>query len=256
VLILLPPSEGKSTPSRGASLSLEGLSFPVLTSARHDVLDSLVTLCEGDVGKAATVLGLGVTQSGEVARNAALVTAPTARADKVYAGVLYEALDLATLDAAAKRRASRQIRIMSSLFGVVPPSDRIPAYRLSGDVKLPGIGPLSTYWSKHLAAPLAEESGDSLVIDLRSSTYASFWRPAKGTAAKVLSVRVLHEHNGTRKVVSHFNKATKGRLVRALLSTEGSPRRPQQFVELLRDLGWTVEDGPKPGVVDVVVSEL
>jgi hypothetical protein len=70
---------------------------------------------------------------------------------------------------------------------------------------------------------------------------------------------VLHEVDGTRKVVSHFNKATKGRLVRSLLEDGGNPATPKRFAEQLRDLGWQVEVGPqgKHGIqLDVVVAEL
>ena len=72
------------------------------------------------------------------------------------------------------------------------------------------------------------------------------------------TVRVLHEQNGTRKVVSHFNKATKGRIVRALLEDGVNPRTPARLAEALRDLGWTVEETPAKGAVqlDVVVTEL
>ncbi len=73
------------------------------------------------------------------------------------------------------------------------------------------------------------------------------------------TVRVLHETNGKRQVVSHFNKATKGRLVRALLEDGGNPRTPAALADLLRDLGWKVEEG-EPGrkgtQLDVVVSEI
>ncbi|HEX5770777.1 MAG TPA: peroxide stress protein YaaA, partial [Nocardioidaceae bacterium] len=205
------------------------------------------------------VLGLGKTQTDEVLRNAALRTAPTARADEVYSGVLYEALDLPTLEAAARRRATSRVAIASALFGLVRPGDRIPAYRLSGSVSLPGIGPVSTFWGSHLDQAVQEAAGRRLVVDLRSSTYASFWRPDSETARRVVTVRVLHEVNGTRKVVSHFNKATKGRLVRSLLEDGGNPATPKRFAEQLRDLGWQVEVGPqgKHGIqLDVVVAEL
>jgi uncharacterized protein len=65
--------------------------------------------------------------------------------------------------------------------------------------------------------------------------------------------------DGKRKVVSHFNKATKGRLVRALLDDGGRPGSPARFAEQLRDLGWTVEVGSqgRHGTrLDVVVTEL
>ncbi|HSE08269.1 MAG TPA: peroxide stress protein YaaA [Nocardioidaceae bacterium] len=263
MLILLPPSEGKTAPRRGKPLDLARLSFPTLADARSEVLDSLVTLCTtgaaGDAGKAAEVLGLGKTQADEVLRNAELTSAPTARADQVYSGVLYEALDLASLDSAARRRATSWVAIASGLFGLVRPGDRIPAYRLSGSVSLPGIGQVSTFWGGRLDESVRQAAGRGLVVDLRSSTYASFWRPAPETARRVVTVRVLHEVDGERKVVSHFNKATKGRLVRALLEDGGGSKTPTGFAQHLRELGWTVELGAagRHGTqLDVVVAEL
>ncbi len=42
MLILLPPSEGKTAPRRGNRLDLDRLSFPGLTHARREMLDALV----------------------------------------------------------------------------------------------------------------------------------------------------------------------------------------------------------------------
>jgi len=257
VLILLPPSEGKSAPRRGKPLNLDALDFTALSPAREAVLDALVEHCATAPEAAAKALGLGPTQAEHVAANARLREAPAARADRIYTGVLYDALGLGTLEGAAKGRATRWLGIMSSAFGVVRPSDPIPAYRLSGDTNLPGIGIVSSYWRDHLDQVLAPAAGTGLVIDLRSGMYAGFWRPS--AAAKVATVRVLHEHNGQRKVVSHFNKATKGRIVRALLQDGSKPANPARLAEHLTSLGWTVELGVpgKNGTqLDVVVSEL
>jgi uncharacterized protein len=263
VLMLLPPSEGKKPPRRGSSLQQPRLSFPSLHAPREEVLSALVRLCTtdhpADLQEAARTLGLGTTQADEVLRNARLNEAPTARADRVYSGVLYEALDLASLDVSARRRATSWIAIVSGLFGLVRPSDHIPAYRLSGDVTLPGIGSVSTYWNRRLDGAVREAAGKGLVVDLRSSMYASFWRPETDLAPKVVTVRVLHEVDGSRKVVSHFNKATKGKIVRALLEDGGSPTSAVRFADHLRSLGWKVERGQtgRHGTrLDVVVSEL
>lgn len=255
MLILLPPSEGKTVPRRGKPLDLATLSFPELEPHRAEVLDALVSLCTTDEpAVAAKVLGLGSTQTSDVAANARLSSAATARADAVYSGVLYEALDLASLDGAAKRRATSWLAVTSGLFGLLRPQDRVPAYRLSGDVSLPGTGPVSTYWGRRLDESVRTAAGRGLVVDLRSSTYTSFWRPAPDLARRVVTMRVLHEVGGTRKVVSHFNKATKGRIVRALLEDGSAPGTPTRFADHLKGLGWTVErDGNR---LDVVVSDL
>jgi len=271
VLILLPPSEGKASPARGKPLDLDRLSSPVLTDARRQLLGTLVELCTGGADhdtveakqvtleRAAQVLGLGATQHDLVTRNAALPSAPTARADRVYTGVLFDHLDFATLSAAAKRRASSRVAITSSLFGIVRPADHIPSYRLSGDVTLPGLGPVAAFWRERLGPAVEAAVGTGLLVDLRSSTYAAFWRPPAELASRLATVRVLHESNGTRKVVSHFNKATKGRLVRQLLEDGRNPRTPAALADVLIDLGWKVEtesQGAKGTRLDVIVTEL
>ncbi|MBM7519871.1 peroxide stress protein YaaA [Nocardioides nitrophenolicus] len=259
MLILLPPSEGKAVPRRGRPLDLASLSSPALTDARREVLDALVTLCREDPAKAAEVLGLSAGQADLVDRNAGLPAAPTARADRIYTGVLYDALDVASLSAGAKRRATSRLAVASSLFGMVRLGDRIPSYRLSGDASLPGLGPVAAVWREALPVVMTEALGRGLLVDLRSGMYAGFWRPGPDLASRVATVRVLHEHDGTRKVVSHFNKATKGRIVRALLEDGADPRTPAALASTLERLGWTVEVGTpgKTGTqLDVVVSEL
>ncbi len=257
MLILLPPSEGKTAPRRGKPLDLDALGSPVLADARRRVIDALVTTSGRP--EAAEVLGVGHTQLDLLERNRTLATAPTARAESVYTGVLYDALGLASLSPAARRRASARVAVVSSVFGLVRPGDRIPAYRLSGDTTLPGLGPVAGVWRDVLGDAVVPALGQGLLVDLRSGTYAAFWRPSPALAGRVATVRVLHEHDGTRKVVSHFNKATKGRLVRALLEDGRDPRDPGALAGVLRDLGWHVEEQPptaKGTQLDVVVSEV
>ena len=194
VLILLPPSEGKTPPRRGKPLDLGDLSSPALTATRTRVLDALVSLCDEQPERAASVLEVPKSQLELVALNASLRSAPTARADAVYAGVLYDALGMATLSAGARRRATSRVRVTSSLFGLVAPTDRIPAYRLSGDAVLPGVGTVSGVWRQSLGPEITELVGDGLLVDLRSGMYAAFWRPA--ALPRVATVRVLHEVAG------------------------------------------------------------
>lgn len=259
MLLLLPPSEGKAQPTgRSRPLDLTTLSFPALTPVRQQLIDHLVAVCSGDEATAAEVLGLSPGLVGEVARNRCLVAAPTLPASRLFTGVLYEALDLTSLDAAATRRANRSVLVFSGLFGVLRPTDRVPAHRLAADVSLPGVGPVASLWRTALDDVLAEAAGRSgLVLDLRSSTYAAMWRPAGELARRTVSVRVLHERRPgdptSRVVVSHFNKATKGRLARALLVDGARPTDHAGFIELIGRLGFHAE-ASGAGRVDVVIE--
>lgn len=265
MLVLLPPSEGKAPSGRGAPLKPESLSLPGLADARAAVLDELVELCAGDEDKAREVLGLSEGLRGEVAKNTELRTAGARPAGEIYTGVLYDALGLSSLDAAAKRRAARSLLVFSGLWGAVGVTDKIPSYRCSMGVKLPGLGALGAYWRGAMASVLPAVAGDGLVLDLRSAAYASAWKPKGEVAGRTATVRVLHAQvvDGVerRSVVSHFNKATKGRIVRALLTAGISPTGPAELVSALRDLGYVVETEPPSRAgrawgLDVVVREI
>ncbi|MFM9441715.1 peroxide stress protein YaaA [Streptomyces acidiscabies] len=253
MLVLLPPSEGKAASGRGAPVKVEGLSLPGLAGAREAVLGELVELCRGDEEKAREVLGLSEGLRGEVGKNAELLTAGARPAGEIYTGVLYDALGLATLEPDAARRAGTSLLIFSGLWGAVRVTDRIPSYRCSMGVKLPGVGALGAHWRGAMSEVLPEAAGKGLVLDLRSSAYAAAWRPKGEVAGRTATVRVLHAP--TRKVVSHFNKATKGRIVRSLLTSGAEPVGPGELAEVLRELGYVVEVAG-PGGLDVLVDEI
>jgi cytoplasmic iron level regulating protein YaaA (DUF328/UPF0246 family) len=260
MLILVPPSETKAFPAGTAPVDLATLVLPELKRTRTALLRALVRLARGRAAGALDALGLSAGQAGELAHNRELLTAPAGMAADVYAGVLYDPLDLPELH----RRGvpTDQVLIFSALWGVLRPADRIPHYRCSAGVRLPPAGSVSTAWRQALLAPLADYAGDQLVVDLRSGPYAGLWAPGPNA----VTMRVLHEREAggvvTRSVVSHFNKATKGRIIRALLESGQRPGQPDELADLVRALGYTVEPGPaggRPGApvpLDIVVRAL
>ena len=252
MLILLPPSEGKTEPSDGPPLDLDALSSPSLTPTRRRVLDALVRVCEGNATRAAKRLGLGPTQVDELTRNAALHTAPTARADAVYTGVLYTAWNPAALSRPGRTFAGRHVATASALFGVVRADDLIPAYRLSAGVELPRLGSVTSLWRQPLGPALDQLTDGGLLVDLRSGAYVGLHRPTGDLAARTATIRVLNEVDGVRKVVSHFNKATKGEIVRDICENRIDVATPADLAGALRDLGRVVElDGQR---LDVVIA--
>lgn len=256
MLILLPPSEGKAVPSRGKSLDLATLSHPSLTETRHRLLTTLVDLCRSDPDRARIVLGLSPGQADDVTRNSRLCTSPTASAGRIYTGVLYDALGLARLSPGAKRRATSRIAVTSALFGLVRLGDRIPSYRLGGGTTLPGVGTVAAAWRRPLGDVLTAEAERGLLVDLRSGTYAGFWKPAPGSGSNIVSLRVLQDNGGVRTIVSHFNKATKGRLVADLLEDGANPGSARAFAAALTRLGWQIEQPTRdPRRLDVIVTD-
>ncbi len=245
MLILLPPSEAKTAPARGKPLDLAAMSGPELMPLRARLMRALVDLCRDDAPAAMTALDLGPTQFDLVVANAQLPQSPTAAASRVYSGVLYAALDHPALQDGDLRRANRRIAIVSALFGLVRPTDRIPAYRLSGGSRLPGIGALPSFWRHSVSAEVDRHTG--LVIDMLSSPYAAFVSlPPDAVTVKVWQPGPA----GQRVATSHFNKATKGEVARVLATCERSLSTPRQVLETVRAAGFEADlDGRRLDVL-------
>ena len=191
----------------------------------------------GDRSACRRALGISASQDVEIDRNAALRSAATLPAVSRYTGVLYDALDVESLRGAAAGRARARLAINSALFGLLRADDPVPAYRLSATSKLPGQPSLAARWRPLLEPVLAELAANELVVDLRSGSYA-----ALGRLPGAVRVDVVAEHaDGRRTVVSHFNKAHKGRLARALATTRSEPDDAAAVAGVARRAGMRVE---------------
>jgi uncharacterized protein len=231
VLILLPPSESKAVVRRGKPLDPERLSFPSLGPTREAVLDALVEVsAEPD---AVRRLGVPPTLEDVVRRNTGLRAQPTAAAEAVYTGVLYDALSPATLSPAGRRRARAWIVVVSALWGAVRLGDRIPPYRLNMCGRLPGLDHLPQVWRPVLDEVLPEAARRGLVVDCRSAEYATAWRPAGAVAERTLVVKVFRDVAGGRAAVSHNAKHTRGLVARHLVEAGLDPRRPADLADAL-----------------------
>lgn len=254
MLILLPPSEGKTRPADGPVLDPGMLHFPELTDARKLALSALMEASSS--AQAHQILGVGATLAGEVARNAVLESEPCAPAHQVYSGVLYDALGYDSLTASQRGAADERVLVMSALWGAIGFSDPIPAYRLSMGTNLPGIGRLAAFWKTAQTEPLNDYAAGNLVVDCRSSTYAAAWRPDPAMTA---AVNVFQIRGGERKVVSHFAKHTRGELARHLLTRSGPA--PATAAELRGAAAekWDTElipaSGTKPHQLNLILPE-
>lgn len=232
--VILPPSETKSDGGAGAPLDLDTLVFPELNPVRKQLGEALVELA-ADLDASRVALGLGRTQLAEVDRNAELWVSPTRPAIERYTGVLYDAFDHASMTRAGKTKTADRVMIGSALFGVVGAGDLIPAYRLSGGSRLPGMKTLAAQWKPALSESL--EAMDDFVVDLRSGAYHQLG-PVRGA---VTATVVTERPDGSRSVVSHFNKHHKGLIARELVRTRRTVRDIDTLAAVLSDAGHRIE---------------
>jgi cytoplasmic iron level regulating protein YaaA (DUF328/UPF0246 family) len=233
VLVVLPPSDTQTPVGRGKPLDTAGLSFPSLAPVRAAVLDALVEVSAGP--DATKRLCVPATMGDVVRRNVALRSAPTAAAEAVYSGVLYDALGLADLDPASRRRARAWIVVISALWGALRLGDRIPPYRLDMCGRLPGLAHLTDVWRGPLGDVLSAAARRGVVVDCRSSEFATAWRPTGALAERTVVVKVVRDLDRKRGAASHSAKYTRGMLVRRIITDAVDPRRPEGLVEALSE---------------------
>lgn len=257
MLLLVPPSEAKLSGGAGPSLeagasAVDGLA--ALDPPRREVVRAVASFCRRTPGRARVALKLpGGSAAGDLADNIAAWQAPTMPALDRFTGVLFAALDVASLTPTQRAEAMRSVLVFSGAFGALRGDEPVPLHRVPASATLPRLGGLTAYWKKRLSAvlaPLVDDAG--LVVDLRSTDYAAMWQPAGTQRDLVVPVRVLEERRSpdgsvSRVAVSWSAKHGKGRLARELLRTHsaGRPlRRLGQVADAGRRLGYVVLESP------------
>lgn len=217
--LLLPPSEAKAGGGRGRPLRDRIGGDGALAAGRRATTSALLELVSAEARRAAAALLLpDAVTAAALEANRRVLDSPTMPALRRYAGVVYDGLGYARLDAAQQRVAARSTLIFSGLFGVVRGDEAVPDYRVPAKATLPGIGVASTFWRPVLTDVLEPTLRRGLIVDLRSGDYAAMWRPAPSAARRVVAVRILSPvPRGGHGVISFTSKLAKGRLAAALI---------------------------------------
>lgn len=229
MLILVPASEAKAVIEHGAPLDSTALSFPELAPTRDAVLDAMIDAS----GQPDATRRLRVSERLDetVRRNVGIRDAPAAPAAQLYTGPLYDGLDVAGLNAAARRRAKQWIVVISPLWGALRIDDHVPSYRLSMCSRLPGLGHLPQVWRDALDATLSDAVPRGVIVDCRSGEHLTAWRPTGALAERTVSVRPLRADG--RGAASYPAKHVRGRVIRRIVKDVIDPRHPEALADAL-----------------------
>ncbi len=168
-------------------------------------------------------------------------TKPTP-AINVYTGVLYQALDWASLSAAARKRAASAVVIISAKYGAVRPDQLIESYKEKIDNKA----------MREPVAQVLDAIKADLIVDCRSSTYKTVWH---SPIDKTVEVRVSTVVDGVRTVVTHMSKKTRGEITRWLLQSRSVPKTPEDLYAIVSEkypCALTPSDGHEPWILEVI----
>ena len=146
-------------------------------------------------------------------------TARNARpAALAFDGDVYGGLEARTLDLPSLRWAQRHVRILSGLYGVLRPLDRIQPYRLEMGRSLAGPhgANLYQYWGSRIAEHLNGELAGAkapVVVNLASQEYFKVV-DREALQARVVDCVFEEYKDGQYKIVSFFAKRARGLMAR------------------------------------------
>ncbi|WP_426035545.1 peroxide stress protein YaaA [Brevundimonas sp. DC300-4] len=135
-----------------------------------------------------------------------------------FAGDVYQGLEARTLDNAGLAFAQDHLRILSGLYGLLRPLDRIQPYRLEMGTRLKTRRGSSLYdfWGDRISKQLnadAEGQSDPTLVNLASQEYFGAV-DAKALKLPVVTPHFREEKDGESRIISFFAKKARGTMAR------------------------------------------
>jgi cytoplasmic iron level regulating protein YaaA (DUF328/UPF0246 family) len=136
-----------------------------------------------------------------------------------FNGDVYDGLEARSLGATDLDWAQEHLAILSGLYGVLRPLDRIQPYRLEMSTRLatPHGANLYAFWgaqiARHLDQRLRKQGGEPLVVNLASQEY---FKAVDRQALRARVAECVFEdwHAGAWKVMGFHAKRARGRMAR------------------------------------------
>ena len=133
-----------------------------------------------------------------------------------FTGDVYQGMNLDAWTDTEYQQAEQQIRILSGLYGVLRPLDRIQAHRLEMGTRLatPRGKNLYQFWGARIAEAITSDlaaMGHERIINLASKEYFSSVQTDR-IQAPIIEPIFQDEKNGHFKIISFYAKKARGRM--------------------------------------------
>lgn len=144
----------------------------------------------------------------------------TAAAILAFDGDAYKGLDAPGFTKDDLLFAQDHLRILSGLYGILRPLDRIQAYRLEMGCGLKvsaKASDLYSFWGKRLAQAMQEELGNDALINIASAEYFKALKH-KELTSRVITPQFLDAKGGEYKMIQYYAKRARGLMARYIIT--------------------------------------
>ncbi len=236
MLILLNTTKTLDT-TRQASAKLE-MSHPNFMAEARRLMEVLSELNRGDLAK---LMGLSEKLASETRADIARWGQPGQQVGPAFfafTGLVYKSLDVTSLSVSELRRAQKQVRILSGLYGILRPLDLVQSYRLEMGLKLPvdGSANMVRFWQERLTAQVNSElkQGEP-IINLAAQEYLKALAVKELIGPVISPVFKERRPDGSLKTITVHAKKARGAMIRYALKNKAS--KPKDLLGF-GELGW------------------
>ena len=139
-----------------------------------------------------------------------------------FNGDVYDGIDANTINTSNHEKLQNSLRILSGLYGILKPFDKIKAYRLEMGTKISinGSKNLYDFWKENVTKSLVNEVNENdIIVNLASNEYFSVIDQSL-ISNTIVSPQFKDFKNGKLKIISFYAKKARGLMTRFLIDND------------------------------------
>ncbi|MBT3645574.1 MAG: peroxide stress protein YaaA [Cryomorphaceae bacterium] len=139
-----------------------------------------------------------------------------------FNGDVYDGIDANTISTSNHEKLQSTLRILSGLYGILKPFDKIKPYRLEMGTKISidGSKNLYDFWKKNVTDSISKEiKEEEIIINLASNEYFSVIDSSL-IDNKIITPQFKDFKNGKLKIISFYAKKARGLMTRFLIDND------------------------------------
>ena len=139
-----------------------------------------------------------------------------------FNGDVYDGIDANTINTSNHKKLQNSLRILSGLYGILKPFDKIKAYRLEMGTKISinGSKNLYDFWKENVTKSLVNELNENdIIVNLASNEYFSVIDQSL-ISNTIVNPQFKDFKNGKLKIISFYAKKARGLMTRFLIDND------------------------------------
>ena len=139
-----------------------------------------------------------------------------------FNGDVYDGIDANTISSSNHRKLQNTLRILSGLYGILKPFDKIKPYRLEMGTKISidGSKNLYDFWKMNVTDSILKEiREEEIIVNLASNEYFSVVDSSL-INNKIITPQFKDFKNGKLKIISFYAKKARGLMTRFLIDND------------------------------------